>query len=96
MMCTIPHVIHSYLTDTFDDDGDHLYDILLGVYWLQYGFNIALYVTQRAQYWNAYKFYVREKILPVFYKSKPEERTPASSPGYVKTGSTKNYAFYNF
>ena len=92
----MPHVIYGYLADTFDHRKDRLYDVSLGVYWLQYGFNICLYVSQRAQYWNAYKLYAREQVLPRFYKSKPGESTPATSPGYVKTGSTKNYAFYNF
>ena len=96
VLCTMPHVIHSYLADTFDQNGDHLYDVLLGVYWLQYGFNIGLYVGQRAQYWNAYKLYAREQILPMFYQPTPEERASVSSPHYVKTGSTKNYFFYNF
>ena len=94
IVCTMPIMLTSYF-GSYEDD-DHVYDVLLGVYWLQYGFNIALYVAQRAQYWNAYKFYLREQIIPMVSKSTPEERSLPSSPGYVRTGSTKNYAFYNF
>ena len=64
--CTLPHVIYSY----FFHRQDILYDVFLGFYWLQYGFNIALYVAQRSQYWNAYKLYTREKILPKIVKPK--------------------------
>ena len=95
IICTFPHVIYSY----FDHHKHHLYDVFLGFYWLQYGFNIALYVGQRSQYWNAYKLYTREKIIPVFTKKKLEDRKSVSyskSPTYIKTPTSKNYVFFNF
>ena len=80
--CTLPHVIYSY----FFHRQDILYDVLLGFYWLQYGFNIALYVAQRSQYWNAYKLYTREKILPKIVKPKVLDASSTSSPAtYIKT-----------
>ena len=89
ILCTLPHVIYSY----FDHNNNDLYDFLLGFYWLQYGFNIALYVSQSAQYWNAYKLYIREKIIPRCKKSTME---PSEPPTYVKTPTSRNYVFFNF
>ena len=91
--CTLPHVIYSY----FFHRQDILYDVFLGFYWLQYGFNIALYVAQRSQYWNAYKLYTREKILPKIAKPKVVDASSTSSPvTYIKTPTSKNYVFFNF
>ena len=75
ILCTLPHVIYSY----FDHNNNNLYDFLLGFYWLQYGFNIALYVSQRAQYWNAYKLYIREKIIPRCKKPTMEPSEPSTT-----------------
>ena len=100
-ICTIPHLVHGYFSDTRDHTEDNWYDVLLGVYWLQYGFNIVLYVLQRDQYWNAYKFYFRGEIRPMFKKT-PRDSRPSSSDitsaHYVKTPnpSSRNYFFYNF
>ena len=100
-VCTVPHLIHGYFIETFDHIGDNWYELLLGIYWLQYGFNIALYVLQRDQYWNAYKLYFRNCILPIFYKTESEIKpssTTMSSRQYVRTPSatSRNYFFYNF
>ena len=89
ILCTLPHVIYSY----FDHNNNDLYDFLLGFYWLQYGFNIALYVSQRAQYWNAYKLYIREKIVPRCKKPTTEYSEPST---YIKTPTSRNYVFFNF
>ena len=89
----MPHVFYSYLSKSYDKSEDHVYNVSLGVYWLQYACNICLYVAQRDQYWNAYKFYFNEKILPMAQKSKFEKTTADQ---YVTTGTSRNYGFYNF
>ena len=93
--CTLPHVIYSY----FYHRQDLVYDVLLGFYWLQYGFNIALYVAQRAQYWNAYKLYTREKIVTKCPEPKVLDQSSTSAPGRqisFQTPTSKNYVFFNF
>ena len=93
--CTLPHVIYSY----FYHRQDLLYDVFLGFYWLQYGFNIALYVAQRSQYWNAYKLYTREKILPKISKPKVVDASSTSTAARqasFQTPTSKNYVFFNF
>ena len=93
--CTLPHVIYSY----FYHRQDIVYDVLLGFYWLQYGFNIALYVAQRAQYWNAYKLYIREKIITKCPEPKALDQSSTSAPGRqisFQTPTSKNYVFFNF
>ena len=92
IICTLPHVLYSY----FDHSQSHLYDVFLGFYWCQYGFNIGLYVVQRAQYWNAYKLYFREVIVPKCKKANVDEGMSVSSPTYIKTPTSKNYIFFNF
>ena len=61
--CTLPHMIYTF-SGTYGSAQDHVYDILLGWAWFPYGCNIIIYAAQRDQYWNAYKSFIQEKILP--------------------------------
>ena len=65
----MPHVIYGYAEQTYSDDSFSSrmgYMSTLGLFWCQYGINIGIYVGQRDQYWNAYKDYINEVILPIF------------------------------
>ena len=62
-MSSIPHAIYGYWATQYDKEADQLYRISLGVFWLQYAFNVWIYVAQRDQYWNAYKDYICEKLF---------------------------------
>ena len=60
---TFPHVIYGYTSHTYSDSNIN-YGFTLALFWLQYVINIAIYVGQRDQYWNAYKDYIREVVIP--------------------------------
>ena len=64
VISSIPHTIFAYWGPQYDKQGDQIFRISLGVFWLQYAFNVWIYVAQRDQYWNAYKDYIFEKLLP--------------------------------
>ena len=69
MICAMPHVIYGYAEQTYSDNSFSSrigYMSTLGLFWCQYGINIAIYVGQRGQYWDAYKDYIHEVILPIF------------------------------
>ena len=63
MITTMPMMIYGYTGKNYDKHGDHIYNFTLGLFWLQYAFNICIYMAQRDQYWNAYKDYINEVIL---------------------------------
>ena len=60
---TFPHVIYGYTSHTYSDSNIN-YGLTLALFWIQYVINIAIYVGQRDQYWNAYKDYIREVVIP--------------------------------
>ena len=60
---TFPHVIYGYTAHTYSDSNIN-YGLTLALFWIQYVINIAIYVGQRDQYWNAYKDYINEVIIP--------------------------------
>ena len=62
---SIPHTYYGYWANQYDKKGDKVYRITLGIFWLQYAFNVWIYAAQRDQYWNAYKDYVLEKLIPI-------------------------------
>ena len=70
----MPHVIYGYTGLSYAEHGDHIYNVTLGLFWLQYAFNICIYMAQKDQYWKAYKDFIKEVILPKFgYKPTPDE-----------------------
>ena len=75
-ICTMPHVIYGYTEQPkYHEDGDIIYVVSLGVYWLHYVFNVSFYLSQRESYWKAYKDYIQEKILPFVYKNHVEDHS---------------------
>ena len=81
-ICTMPHVIYGYTEHTYSEHGQSsriMYGVTLGIFWLQYGINIVVYVGQRDQYWKALRDYVNEVMLPLFMsKDYPNESIPRS------------------
>ena len=70
----MPHMIYGYTGASYAHYGDHIYNVTLGLFWLQYAFNISIYMAQKDQYWKAYKDYITEIILPKFgYELPPVE-----------------------
>ena len=63
MICTMPHVIYGYTGENYAENGGNTYKFTLGLFWLQYAFNVYIYMAQKDQYWNAYKDYIEEVIL---------------------------------
>ena len=64
-ICSLPHIIYGYTAHSYKKHADHIYMFTLGLLWCQYGFNVCVYMAQRDQYWNAYKDYMQEKVLPM-------------------------------
>ena len=60
---SIPHTYYGYWAAQYDKASDQIFRISLGIFWLQYAFNVWIYAAQRDQYWNAYKDYIFEKII---------------------------------
>ena len=74
IMSSVPHTIYGYWGTEYDKQGDQIYRISLGLFWLQYAFNVWIYVAQRDQYWSAYKDYIYDHLVPTkAYKIKTEE-----------------------
>ena len=63
VVCAFPHVIYGYTSKTYSDS-NITFGLALALFWIQYIINIAIYVGQRDQYWNAYKDYIHEVIIP--------------------------------
>ena len=63
---SIPHTYYGYWATQFEKKSEHIYRFSLGIFWLQYAFNVWIYAAQRDQFWNAYKDYILDKL---FFKS---------------------------
>ena len=74
IICSFPHMIYGYTENRDGQNGDHIYLVTLGIYWGQYCLNIFIYILQRDQYWNAYKDFLQEQILPIFFITKQSVR----------------------
>ena len=61
---SIPHTYYGYWAAQYDKASDQIFRISLGIFWLQYAFNVWIYAAQRDQYWNAYKDYIFENLIP--------------------------------
>ena len=91
VVCTTPHVMYGYVWQNYNVYGDKIYNFTLGLFWLQYAFNICIYIAQKDQYWRAYKDYLKEVILPKFgFNSGQtciivESSSSATSPKYNHT-----------
>ena len=91
VICTTPHVMYGYVGQNYDVYGDKIYNVTLGLFWLQYAFNICIYIAQKDQYWRAYKDYLKEVILPKLgYNSGQniiivESTSSATSPRHTNT-----------
>ena len=59
---SIPHTYYGYWANQFEDKCQHVYRFSLGIFWLQYAFNVWIYAAQRDQYWNAYKDYIFDQF----------------------------------
>ena len=79
LVCAFPHVIYGYTAHTYSDS-DLFFGLTLALFWVQYVINIAIYVGQRDQYWNAYKDYINEVIIP----------TITCNPGLVTRGNNNS------
>ena len=88
MICSMPHVIYSYVGNTYDQNVDHVYNVLLAILWIPFGYNFVLYVAQKDQYWDAYKFYVEEKLRPMLYKQRPEDVLPTKTTPFGTTANS--------
>ena len=75
---SIPHTYYGYWAAQYDKKGDQIYRITLGIFWLQYAFNVWIYAAQRDQYWNAYKDYISEKFIPQKFQDSFEENNKNS------------------
>ena len=69
----MPHIMYGYVANTYEKDDDELYNLLLGVLWIPFGYNFVLYVAQTDRFSDAYKFYFQEKLRPMVYKERLEE-----------------------
>ena len=49
------------------------YNITLGLFWIQFAFNIAIYAAQRGQYRRAYKDYILETLQCIFRRNKTHD-----------------------
>ena len=72
-------MIYGYTAHTYSDS-DRFFGFTLALFWVQYVINIAIYVGQRDQYWNAYKDYINEVIIP----------TITCNPGLAEKGNNNS------
>ena len=89
IICCVPHQIVSILF--IDRKHNSIYNVSLGLNWMQYAFNIVIYAGQRDQYWKAYKDYIGDILNCTVYKSKTQDNKAEHT-----SCNSKNYIYYNF
>ena len=74
MICTFPHNIYGYMTDSHGHTEALFYNVTLGLQWAQYCFNILMHVIQRDQIWSSCLFYLDTKLSIAMNKNKITKR----------------------
>ena len=70
MICTFPHKIYCYMTNSHGFTEVLFYNVTLGLQWAQYCCNFLMHGIQRNQIWNASLFYLDTKLSIVMHKNK--------------------------
>ena len=89
---SIPHTYYGYWATQYDEKkGEHIYRFSLGIFWLQYAFNVWIYAAQRDQFWNAYKDYIFDKLISRNHLQATEEENNNKDPDSSTTDGKNEF-----
>jgi hypothetical protein len=62
------------------------YNITLGLFWMQFTFNFAIYAAQKGQYRRAYKDYILETLQCIIKRTKDQDNNSEITSHYHTNG----------